>query len=252
MAGYHGFSMSNNAVEAYDRGEMPMSKWTKRDIIRGLRKLDDFSDEQMEWLEHQSAGWLKCNCLAYTGYHHTGTKYRKTNFYEVCYSPEELEREKEYRELRDKKQAFLAKVKDQVIEMTDITGEKHEHCEVVNDEYFVDLDKQNYRVWTYSHFMKRLWKKYPSMEKILLHEIEVSESGNIYARGRKPTRAFYKDPTFYKDTDMRVNTDTWIEKWENGKWVRLEKIDELGYEFIRYGVGKTLIRYEIKDYFDKI
>lgn len=27
-AGYYGFSMSNNAVEAYDSGEMPISKWT--------------------------------------------------------------------------------------------------------------------------------------------------------------------------------------------------------------------------------
>lgn len=32
MAGYNGFSMSNNAVAAYEDGEKPLSKWTKADI----------------------------------------------------------------------------------------------------------------------------------------------------------------------------------------------------------------------------
>lgn len=33
MAGYYGYSMSNNAVEAYENGEMPISKWTKKEIV---------------------------------------------------------------------------------------------------------------------------------------------------------------------------------------------------------------------------
>lgn len=33
MAGYHGYSMSNNAVSAYADGEMPLSKWTKAEIL---------------------------------------------------------------------------------------------------------------------------------------------------------------------------------------------------------------------------
>ena len=28
-SGYSGYSMSNNAVNAYENGEMPLSKWTK-------------------------------------------------------------------------------------------------------------------------------------------------------------------------------------------------------------------------------
>ena len=31
--GYVGYSMSENAVEAYDNGEMPMSSWRKKDIL---------------------------------------------------------------------------------------------------------------------------------------------------------------------------------------------------------------------------
>lgn len=33
MAGYFGYSMSNNAVEAYENGSKPFSKWTKADIL---------------------------------------------------------------------------------------------------------------------------------------------------------------------------------------------------------------------------
>jgi len=33
MAGYKGYSMSNNAVDAYNNGEKPKSKWTKEEIV---------------------------------------------------------------------------------------------------------------------------------------------------------------------------------------------------------------------------
>ena len=32
-SGYSGYSMSNRAVDAYEDGEMPLSKWTKKMII---------------------------------------------------------------------------------------------------------------------------------------------------------------------------------------------------------------------------
>lgn len=42
MAGYNGWSMSNNAVEAYSNGEKPLSKWTKADIF------DTINDTEVE------------------------------------------------------------------------------------------------------------------------------------------------------------------------------------------------------------
>ena len=36
MAGYNGYSMSNNAVSAYDNGEKPLSKWRKSDILEEI------------------------------------------------------------------------------------------------------------------------------------------------------------------------------------------------------------------------
>lgn len=38
MAGYHNYSMSNNAVEAYYTGEKPISKWKKSDIISEINQ----------------------------------------------------------------------------------------------------------------------------------------------------------------------------------------------------------------------
>lgn len=36
MAGYNGYSMSNNAVAAYQNGEKPLSKWTKKEILNQI------------------------------------------------------------------------------------------------------------------------------------------------------------------------------------------------------------------------
>ena len=38
MAGYNGWSMSNNAVEAYANGEKPLSKWSKADILEAIEE----------------------------------------------------------------------------------------------------------------------------------------------------------------------------------------------------------------------
>ena len=37
MSGYWGKHMSNNAVEAYERGEMPISKWTKKVLLTEIK-----------------------------------------------------------------------------------------------------------------------------------------------------------------------------------------------------------------------
>jgi len=38
MSGYKGYSMSNNAIAAYNEGEKPKSKWTKTEIVREIEK----------------------------------------------------------------------------------------------------------------------------------------------------------------------------------------------------------------------
>lgn len=53
MAGYCGYSMSNNAVDAYNNGEKPISKWKKQDILSGIQELD--IDLQCDFAKLQKA-----------------------------------------------------------------------------------------------------------------------------------------------------------------------------------------------------
>ena len=87
MAGYYGFSMSNNAVDAYESGEKPLSKWTKTDIIAAIE--DAISEEELtllcciEKLKKAPVTVLKDLCLEYSSWHHTSKYYNKTDFYSL-------------------------------------------------------------------------------------------------------------------------------------------------------------------------
>lgn len=48
MAGYHGYSMSNNAVAAYSNGKRPRTKWTKALILSDIKSLAIDSAEELE------------------------------------------------------------------------------------------------------------------------------------------------------------------------------------------------------------
>ena len=87
MAGYNGFSMSNNAVAAYESGEKPLSKWTKTDILEGIKK--EIREEEltlncsMEKLKKLNAKVLKKICLYRSSWHHTSNHYNRTDFYSL-------------------------------------------------------------------------------------------------------------------------------------------------------------------------
>lgn len=85
MSGYFGYSMSNNAVAAYRNGEKPISKWTKADILTGVRdciSLQD-SDEIILALSKVSVAILRKNLLVWSGWHHTSSRYNRTDFYSL-------------------------------------------------------------------------------------------------------------------------------------------------------------------------
>lgn len=84
-SGYIGHSMSRRAAEAYEDGEMPKSKWTKKamvaaiqsycdefdmlfdpDVLKGMRK-----DEVFERFFHKSS------------WHHTSKFFNETDFYKL-------------------------------------------------------------------------------------------------------------------------------------------------------------------------
>lgn len=80
MAGYNGYSMSNNAVQAYNDGEKPMSKWTKTAILEALKGI---GTSKLALLRKVDAATLKRRFLVRTSYHHTSSRYNKTDFYTV-------------------------------------------------------------------------------------------------------------------------------------------------------------------------
>ena len=87
MAGYHGFHMSNNAVSAYENGEKPLSRWTKTDILAAVKNAVENGEItltcSMELLKKVPAKQLKTLCLSRSSWHHTGSRYAKTDFYSI-------------------------------------------------------------------------------------------------------------------------------------------------------------------------
>lgn len=78
MAGYaYDWSMSNNAVAAYNRGLRPRSKWTKRDILDALP-----ADKRGELhLDKYPLAFLREHFLSWEEWHHTSKQYNCTDFY---------------------------------------------------------------------------------------------------------------------------------------------------------------------------
>ena len=71
MAGYHNYSMSNNAVDAYSAGMKPISKFKKDDFKKhGL----DYPLAFFRWLAKENR-WNPSE------WHHTSKHYNETNFY---------------------------------------------------------------------------------------------------------------------------------------------------------------------------
>ena len=88
MAGYYNYSMSNNAVEAYERGEMPISKWSKKAIMEELSKCN-VKPEHMAAFKAMSINELRDKLLYSCGWHHTSKYYNRTEFYSFEYDEDE-------------------------------------------------------------------------------------------------------------------------------------------------------------------
>lgn len=79
-SGYNGYSMSNRAVEAYESGEAPMSKWTKAKILDAIADIDE---EKAEKLKKVKVKILRAHFLEYSSWHHTSSYANATDFYSL-------------------------------------------------------------------------------------------------------------------------------------------------------------------------
>ena len=82
--GYTGFSMSNRAVAAYDNGEMPKSKWTKKVMIATICEYLDENDLALDVdLNKMKKDEVFKEFFQYSSWHHTSMHCNCTNFYEM-------------------------------------------------------------------------------------------------------------------------------------------------------------------------
>ena len=74
--GYSGYSMSNNAVAAYENGQKPLSNFTKEDA----EALSELTGKK--WTLKEVKDFVKDS--GKVGYHHTSKFYNTTNFYSIA------------------------------------------------------------------------------------------------------------------------------------------------------------------------
>ena len=94
MSGYYVYSMSNNAIAAYSSGEKPLSKWSKAGILSAVRDARNRGEIELsydvELLNKLKLSVLQDVVLSYSGWHHTSSRYNRTDFY--CLDYGKLER----------------------------------------------------------------------------------------------------------------------------------------------------------------
>ena len=83
--GYSGYSMSNNAVDAYNRGNKPISKWTKKAILDEIKSIGEEYNLKFDFerLKKENISELRETILTKNGYHHTSKYYNTTDFYYI-------------------------------------------------------------------------------------------------------------------------------------------------------------------------
>lgn len=97
--GYLGSSMSVRAAEAYEQGEMPISRWTKTAIIQAVKGYCfDFDLAYDPDIENNTKAELVKEFLEYKSWHHSSRTAREVEFFglnedAVCRSFEQMSEE---------------------------------------------------------------------------------------------------------------------------------------------------------------
>ena len=80
--GYLGSSMSVRAAEAYEQGEMPISRWTKTAIIHAVKDYCfDFDLAYDPDIEKKTKAELAKEFLEYKSWHHSSRTAREVEFF---------------------------------------------------------------------------------------------------------------------------------------------------------------------------
>lgn len=192
--GYVGWSMSRRAQQAYDDGEMPLSKWSKSVLLDVIHEYRDYNELNfdVELLKKLTLNTLKDKFLKYSSWHHTSKFCNCTDFYAID--------EDVIAELTNDK------IKDMI---------KEEKAEKVKE-----------KAWK-----KRLEEETSQATKDFMNELkkkgyEVSNSFHYYLKGRKPSSCDVHEglDKFFEKGEKRLfkfaATIPYIEIWNGEKWVK--------------------------------
>ena len=117
--GYLGSSMSVRAAEAYEQGEMPISRWTKTAIIQAVKGYCfDFDLAYDPDIENNTKAELVKEFLEYKSWHHSSRTAREVEFFglnedAVCRSFEQMSEEQiieRDRQMADERAALEARL----------------------------------------------------------------------------------------------------------------------------------------------
>lgn len=128
MAGYDGYSMSNNARSAYACGEKPISKWTKTEILEATKEIAEENELTFDFdlLKKVSERVLKSEFLTKTSWHHTSKFYNRTDFYSI--------NEEKICALTDSEILELSKIKEKSPKKSDKEKEATKMSKVIYDK----------------------------------------------------------------------------------------------------------------------
>lgn len=192
--GYVGYSMSVRAQEAYENGEMPISKWTKKVLLEVVEAYRDDMELKfsVKLLSKLTLDTLRTKCLRYSSWHHTSKFCNCTDFYsldeEWLDSLDDLKIENLIQEQKDKKRREKEWKKRLENETSQATKE----------------------------FMKELEAK----------GYESSCSFHFYLKGRKPSPYDVANglENFFEKGEKRLfklgGTIPFIEIWNGTEWIK--------------------------------
>lgn len=202
--GYDGYSMSVNARNAYEAGEMPFSKWTKSEIIK--RATEANNSEILPIIEKLKLDTLKSEFLYNSGWHHTSKFYNKTDFY--AFDIDKFNNMK-----KEEATALLEKQGKQIEQET-----AEEFDPKVIAKQFAEAQKKHFRE-------KSTESAYAWISPLFENwQYEQSQSGAVYKKGRKPTSTIYEKglENFFQKGENRlryINDRYVLQTWDGNKWI---------------------------------
>lgn len=132
-SGYSGWSMSKNAVAAYDSGEKPKSKWTKKTMLAAIA---DYCEEYDLALDLDVSKLTKAELFErffeWSSWHHTGKFCNVTDFYQL-----------DERELMTIAHELSA---TEIAERNEIRRKAKEQEEAENKAYLARIKAENERI----------------------------------------------------------------------------------------------------------